>query len=283
MPSKTAYITGGASGIGRAVAELLASKGITVALADQNLPGARGVANNLPTTSGQTYIALETDVTSWESQHAAFKSALDQLGGRIDYVYPIAGINERRFVPNDGGKGSGDFVKPDLKVLEVDLEGLMFTMALAIQQMRRQGRDESGFRGKIVTVASVCGFYCVPTLPVYTAAKHATVGFVRSYGKYLPEEHITLNAICPNVVRTNISTGTFYDSLEAQKLLTPMKGVVDAFESLLDSDVSGECLEAGPSGGFTRRAPAEYLDDTSKEVCDKLYHRGRPLHEVVEQ
>lgn len=50
-------------------------------------------------------------------------------------------------MPNDGGKGTGDFVKPDLKVLEVDLEGLMFTMALGVQQMRRQEVRE-GFRGK---------------------------------------------------------------------------------------------------------------------------------------
>lgn len=104
---------------------------------------------------------------------------------------------------------------------------------------------------------------------------------MRSYGKYLPEEHITLNAVCPNVVRTKISTGAFYDSLEVLELLTPMKGVVDAFESFLESDLSGECLEAGPNGGFVRRTPAEHLDEKSREVCEKLYHRGHPLHEVV--
>lgn len=73
------------------------------------------------------------------------------------------------------------------------------------------------------------------------------VGFVRSYGKHLPTESITLNAICPNVVRTNISTNEFYDSLEAQNSLVPMNNVVEAFERCLDTDISGETLEVEPS------------------------------------
>lgn len=102
---------------------------------------------------------------------------------------------------------------------------------------------------------------------------------MRSYGKYLPEENITLNAICPNVVRTHISTDTFYDSVEAEGVLTPMKGVVDAFESTLEGDTSGECLEVGPKGGFSAKAPAPHLDKESTRVLDMIYHRAHPLHE----
>ena len=105
------------------------------------------------------------------------------------------------------------------------------------------------------------------------------VGFVRSYGKYLPEESITLNAICPNVVRTHISTDTFYDSVEAEGVLTPMKGVIDAFESTLDGDISGECLEIGPNGGFSAKAPAPHLDPETTRVMDMIYHRAHPLQE----
>ena len=131
-------------------------------------------------------------------------------------------------------------------------------------------------------VASVCGFYCCPTLPMYTAAKHGLVGLVRSFGKYLPEEKISLNAVCPNVIRTNISTGAFYDSLEEKGLLTPMEGVIDTFEKLLNEDTSGEIFEIGPhykeQGAVTRKAP-EYLDEDSEKVFDMLYQRGRPLHQ----
>lgn len=103
------------------------------------------------------------------------------------------------------------------------------------------------------------------------------VGFVRSFGKHLAEEGITVNAVCPNVVRTNISTSAFYDSMEAMGLLTPMGGVVSAIEMCLNSDISGEILEAGPKGGFVRRAPAEHLDDSSSKACEVLHQRGLRL------
>lgn len=69
----------------------------------------------------------------------------------------------------------------------------------------------------------------MPTLPIYTAAKHGVVGFVRSYGKHLLREQITLNAICPDMVRTGISKEDFYSIMEAKGLLVPMKLVVQAF------------------------------------------------------
>lgn len=82
---------------------------------------------------------------SWDSQLAAFEKVMSEFG-RLDYAYPIAGINERVFVPNDpSAKG---FVKPDLQVLEADLNGLLYTVGLALQQMRRQDEDSSGYRGK---------------------------------------------------------------------------------------------------------------------------------------
>lgn len=218
--------------------------------------------------------------------------------GRIDYVYPIAGIGERVSIANK--PSSTGFEMPDLTVLDVDLTGVLYTISLAVQQFRRQEPGKNGLRGQsksipagkraicadwsiVGCVASVCGFYCCPTLPIYTAAKHAVVGLVRSYGKYLPEEKITMNAICPNVIRTNISTGAFYDTLEEKNLLTPIEGVIETFEKLLGSDkTSGEIFEIGPhykSEGAKPRKAAEYLDQESEKVFDMLYERGRPLHQ----
>jgi len=106
---------------------------------------------------------------------------------------------------------------------------------------------------------------------------------VRSFGKYLPEEKITLNAVCPNVIRTNISTGAFYDVLEKEGLLTPIEGVIETFEKLLGPNTtSGEIFEIGPNyaneGAMPRKAP-EYLDKASEKTFDMLYERGRPLHQ----
>jgi NAD(P)-dependent dehydrogenase (short-subunit alcohol dehydrogenase family) len=109
------------------------------------------------------------------------------------------------------------------------------------------------------------------------------VGLVRSYGKYLPEEQITFNAVCPNVIRTNISSQAFYDQLEEKGLLTPIEGVPDAFEKLLGaSQESGECYEIGPNyktqGVLNTRGPP-YLDDESATVFEALYQRSRPLQQ----
>lgn len=111
-----------------------------MAIADVNLQGAQSLASTLPGA-----LAVELNAADWDSQLAAFKNVLQQFG-RIDYVYAIAGIGERRWVPND--PNTIDFAKPDLTTLDVDLNGVLYTSALAIQQMRRQEPDERGLRGK---------------------------------------------------------------------------------------------------------------------------------------
>jgi NAD(P)-dependent dehydrogenase (short-subunit alcohol dehydrogenase family) len=102
----------------------------------------------------------KVDVTDFENQAAVFETALKQFG-RLDYVFAFAGIGERRFVPKAGGS---KFEKPDLAILNVDLTGVLYSTSLAVQAFRRQQPNRFGFRGKIATIASVCGFYTVPTL-----------------------------------------------------------------------------------------------------------------------
>jgi NAD(P)-dependent dehydrogenase (short-subunit alcohol dehydrogenase family) len=230
---------------------------------------------------------VECDTFSWDSQLSAFQTALRVLGGRIDFVAPIAGIGEKKWLPTFDvmGKARGDeFAKPDLSVIDVDVTGVLYTIALAVQQFRRQEPvswlASSGvkYRGKIGLVASVCGFYCVPSLPIYTAAKHALIGLTRSYGVLLKDEGMTLGAVAPNVVRTSISSGAFYDQMEEQGLLTPMDGILDAFTDMLQTDGSGEIYECGTKGGWTKRRGAEYLDTESERCCELLLQRGMALH-----
>lgn len=250
-------------------------------IADRNTEGAKACAASLNGNAKDAVSFGEVDVTDWESQAACFEKALAESGGRIDYVYPIAGIGERVWLPNDPSKKSG-FVKPDFAVLDADLNGVLYTVALALQQFRRQEPDSNGFRGKVAPVASVCGFYCSPTVPVYTAAKHGVVGFTRSFGKYLPEEGITMNAVCPNVIRTNISAPAFYELLESKGVLTPMKGLIEAFESMLgSSSVSGEIFEVGPNGGYQIRPAQEFMDVESKAAIDAIYERARHMQRPV--
>lgn len=82
----------------------------------------------------------------------------------------------------------------------------------------------------------------------------------------LPKEGITLNAICPHVVRTGISKHTpwFYEDLEKRNLLTDISRVVDGFEEYFgESSRSGECLEVGPRGKRIV-GPTDYMDDETR-------------------
>lgn len=139
MAQEYAYITGGASGLGKAVAIQLAFKGIKSFVADRNTDGAKAAALEIE----GDYATV--DVTSWESQAAGFKKAVE-LFGRIDYVFAIAGIGQINWMPP--AQMDGDFQKPDLSVTEVNVQGMLMTVSLAVQQFRRQTVNAHGFRGK---------------------------------------------------------------------------------------------------------------------------------------
>jgi NAD(P)-dependent dehydrogenase (short-subunit alcohol dehydrogenase family) len=108
------------------------------------------------------------------------------------------------------------------------------------------------------------------------------VGFVRGFGKYLPREQITMNAVCPCVVRTGM-TNAFSDKLEGLGLLTPMSSVVEAFLSMLGSnDVSGECFEAGPKG-YKIKSPSDYSDEEIMRTMMMISEKSLSLHEPVKE
>lgn len=136
-----AYITGAASGIGREVARHLTKKSIQVFLVDMNEHGLNELASELGAPSAVV------DVTDWTSQERGFRSAVTQFG-RIDYLFPIAGIGQKAWLPEALESDTGPFVKPELGVMDVNVTALLWTVALGIQQFRRQGIGANGFRGK---------------------------------------------------------------------------------------------------------------------------------------
>lgn len=116
-----------------------------VFIVDRDIQGANAVAAELNTTRQMVWTA-QVNVTDWEQQVAAFESAIDTFG-RIDYVFPIAGLSERKTFPNRG-KNLTAFEKPDLSVVDVNLTAVVCTVSLALQQFRRQNVNKFGFRGK---------------------------------------------------------------------------------------------------------------------------------------
>jgi NAD(P)-dependent dehydrogenase (short-subunit alcohol dehydrogenase family) len=108
--------------------------------------------------------------------------------------------------------------------------------------------------------------------------RSAIVGFTRSYSALLAHELITINAVCPNIVRTNISTTEFYDIVTRKELFTPMESMVQVFDSLLGSDPRNGCIfECGPRGVMLRDPPY-CMDEATKEACDLIRDRSVAMH-----
>lgn len=141
MGQEYAYITGAASGLGFLIAKFLVSKGIKVFIADIDGHSVEAAGKELNVPFGTVNVAC------WESQVKTFEEAVAQFG-RIDYVYPIAGIGERTWIPSAAGGDGRGFARPDMSIIDVNVNGLMFTVALALQQFRRQSLGEHGLKGK---------------------------------------------------------------------------------------------------------------------------------------
>lgn len=116
-----------------------------VFIVDRDIEAADSLAAEL-NMAGQVVWTAQVDVVDWTQQMSAFETAVAQFG-RIDLVFPVAGIAERRSFPNTGPNSNG-FQKPNLEVIDVNLTAVMYTISLALQQFRRQEKNQFGFRGK---------------------------------------------------------------------------------------------------------------------------------------
>ena len=134
---------------------------------------------------------------------SAFTKALNTFD-RIDYVFPIAGLTERQVIPKPSDQKDvrkDGFVKPDMTVLDVNLTGMINLILIAVQAFRSQeARQElGGMKGKgrclrvsiyrdialrnvVVCVASTCGLYAMPGVPIYTASKQSVTSITFSQG-----------------------------------------------------------------------------------------------------
>jgi len=189
MATKTAFITGGASGIGRALAEELAERGVEVVLADRQLALAEEVASSIRRAGGRA-TAHELDVRD----PAQFQRVVDETvsrTGRIDYLFNNAGI----------GVG-GDMASYEMRdwddVFDVNLRGVAHGIQAVYPVMRAQGS------GHIVNTASAAGLLPAPNAGSYAATKHAVVGISKALRIEAREYGIRVSALCPGVIRTPI-------------------------------------------------------------------------------
>ncbi|MEL7150819.1 MAG: L-iditol 2-dehydrogenase [Pseudomonadota bacterium] len=183
LDGKTALITGGARGIGRAFAEAYVREGAKVVIADINLEGARATAEAI----GHDAVAVEMDVTSQESIDSAFSTAVERVGG-IDILINNAALFTAAPLT--------EITREDyVRVFDINVGGTLFTMQAGARHM-----IERGTGGKIINMASQAGRRGEPLVAVYCATKAAVISLTQSAGLALIKHGINVNAISPGVV-----------------------------------------------------------------------------------
>ncbi len=184
---RAAVVTGGAAGIGYAVAQRLIASGARVALWDRD-PKALEAAK---TSLGAGAIAHALDVSDFAAVERAVRETLAAQGA-IDVLVCSAGITG----PNTT---VADYPIEEWKrVFDVNVHGLFYCNRAVIPAMRERNY------GRIVNIASVAGKEGNPNASAYSASKAAVIGLTKSLGKELAQTHIRVNCVTPAAVRTAI-------------------------------------------------------------------------------
>jgi NAD(P)-dependent dehydrogenase (short-subunit alcohol dehydrogenase family) len=196
-----AVITGGASGIGRALGEALARQGADVVLADRQIELARTVADGIRDRGGRAS-AAELDVTDYQALERVVRQTAE-THGRLDYMFNNAGIGI-----------SGEACYYDIKdweqVIDVNIRGVINGIQSAYPIMLRQGF------GHIINTASMAGLVPSPVVVSYSLSKYAVVGVSLSLRIEAAEKGVRVSVLCPGVIRTPILEGGKYGkSLQA--------------------------------------------------------------------
>ena len=244
LDGKTALVTGGARGIGRAICEAYAREGARVAVADRLEADARGLAETLDGA-----IAVGMDVTDPEAVVAGVARVEDALGG-VDVLVNNAGIV---------GMAPGEEITPGdyRRQFDVNVGGTIFAIKAVVPGMKARGRG-----GCIVNLSSQAGRRGEPRIAVYCATKAAVISLTQSFALEFAPHGIRVNAIAPGVVDT------------------PMWEQVDALFARYEGRVVGEKKrlvgEAVPPGHMGRpediAGPAVFLasDDAAYVTAQTL-------------
>ncbi len=198
---RVALVTGAGSGIGEAIARLLASNGLSVVVSDVSADNAERVAKLINTDGGQA-VANVADVARIDQVQAAVACAVDMFGG-LHFAVNNAGIS--------GDQSPVGELDPAAwsRVIDINLNGVFYGLRHQIPAILRSGG------GAIVNVSSILGVVGDAGNPAYVAAKHAVTGLTRSAALAYAAKGVRINSIHPGYVRTPILD--FLDESALQK------------------------------------------------------------------
>lgn len=205
---KVALVTGGAQGIGKAIALLLAKNGADVAISDINLEKAQETANEIQ-GMGKRSLALKANVSDFKEVEQIVEAIVGQLG-RIDILVNNAGITRDRLILR--------MTEEDWDaVLDVNLKGTFNCTKAAVRYMSKQKS------GKIVSIASVTGEMGNPGQANYGASKAGVIGFTKTIAREFAARGINVNAIAPGYIQTAMTDAVPDRAKEMLKQMIPME------------------------------------------------------------
>lgn len=189
LEGRSAVITGGGRGIGRAIAEAFAREGARVVVAARTEAQIEAVAEGIRRTGGEAH-PVPVDVTSDDSVTALVSQARDLLGP-VEVLVHAAGVyRPNRFL---------DYTMGDWEeIVGVNLLGTVRVVRAFVPDMVARGW------GRVIPIASTAGKYGSVLQSAYNASKHGVVGLTRCLGLELASTGVTVNAICPGFVRTEM-------------------------------------------------------------------------------
>jgi len=227
---QVALVTGSARGIGRAIAEALARKGVALAIADVNLDEAKAFSADLAKNGVKT-MALRIDVSNSREVITAFEEILKEFG-RLDILVNNAGITRDslllRMKEEDWDA-----------VIDVNLKGVFLCAKEAVKAMAKQRY------GRIVNIASVVAFMGNPGQANYSASKAGIVGLTKTLAKEYASRGITANAVAPGFITTAMTDALPENVKEEMKKAIPM-----ARFGTIEDVANAVVFLASPSSGY---------------------------------
>jgi 2-hydroxycyclohexanecarboxyl-CoA dehydrogenase len=239
LDGKKALVTGGASGIGAAIAERLAAEGARVWVGDIDVSGAERVAGEI---NGH---AIRLDVTDLDSAKAAVEAA-----GGVQILINNAGTDEFGFFPT---------TTPEQwqRVIDINLNGVLNCTAAALPAMQ-----EAGY-GRIVSISSEAGRVGSKGSAVYSAAKAGVIGFTKVIARENGRYGITANAIAPGPIETPLLMG-------AKQLGEVGERLIDNMRSQTQLGRLGQPLEVAAAAAFLASDDATFVTGETLGVSGGL-------------
>lgn len=191
MVGRVAVVTGGASGMGRSTAQLLADDGAKVAVLDRTAEGVDAVVAEI-VAAGGTAAGWAVDVTDRERVNAVVEDIVATLGP-VDILVNNAGVSIPAPIDHP------DFAAAWDTTIAVNLTAYVTMIRACISDLRRNGD------GRIVNIASTEGVGGSAYLSPYTASKHGVIGLTRSLAVELGPSGVTVNAVCPGPIHTGMT------------------------------------------------------------------------------